>query len=93
MQVVSTHNLELDPAVTWRLVGIRRDSTLRREAPPVVPAVESSADRMPALDVRADARPHREWIGPGVGDAIEFAMFALTLAAIGYLQLHLALLS
>ena len=92
MQIASTHTLELDPAVTWRLVGVRREVALRREAPAVVPVIEPPLDRMPASDMRAGAHPRREWIRPGVSDTIEFAMFAATLAAIGLLHLQLALL-
>ena len=92
MQLVSTHTLELDPAVAWRLVGVRREVALRREAPVTVPAIESPPDRTPSPEARAVARRHREWIRPGSGDAFEFAMFAATLAAIGLLQLQLTLL-
>ena len=92
MQFASTHTLEFDPAVNWRLVGVRREVVLRREAPAVAPAVESPPDRAPALDMRAGARRRKEWIRPGFGDTIEFALFAVTLAAIGCLQLQLALL-
>jgi len=91
MQFVSTHTLELDPTVSWRLVGVRRKVALRREAPVVVPAIESPPDRMPAAEARAGARRRREWVHPGFGDTFEFAMFAATLAAIGLLELQFAL--
>ena len=93
MQIASTHTLELDPAVTWRLVGVRREVALRREAPAViVPAAEPAIDPAPAHDARGATRARREWGRPGAGATLEFAMFAATLAAIGLLQLQLALL-
>jgi hypothetical protein len=92
MQIASSHTLDLDPTVTWRLVGTRRRVARRREAPLVAPVVESPPDRITELEARAVDRRRREWIRPGIGAAFEFAMFAATLAAIGVLELQVTLL-
>ncbi len=84
----STHRLELDPAVSWRLVGIPK---ARRQASTVVGDPENVFDRECATGDGIVSRSYETRIQPGLGDAMEFALFALTLAAIG--RLHVELLA
>ncbi len=79
----STHSLELDPAVTWRLVGIRKTAPCR-ETPRVVEPVDLGATGETAITVPS-AEPDRR--RPEIGDALELGCFVTTLAAIWLLQL------
>ena len=84
--LASTHTLDLDPAVDWRLVGIPK---ARRRAPAVAGDMESVLDREPAPDERAVSRSRQAWIRSSPVDAIEFALLTVTLAAIGWLHFEL----
>ena len=82
----STHTLDLDPAVDWRLVVI---PNARRTVPAVVGGIETLLDRERATDERAVARSLQAWIRPCPGDAMECALFTVTLAMIGWLHFEL----
>jgi len=82
----STHTLELDSAVAWRLFG-RRDAVARRDAAAAAAiSQELGALREPARD-RVPAM--RERIPLDGRDAMELGCFIATLAAIGTLQFGL----
>jgi hypothetical protein len=82
----STHTLDPDPALAWRLVGIPK---AHRQAPAVVGDMEAVPDRVQAPDERAVFPSRQAWIRPSFGDAMEFALLAVTLAAIGWLHFEL----
>lgn len=82
----STHTLDLDPAVDWRLEVI---PNARRKAPAVVGGIEILLYRERATDERAVSRSRQARIRPGPGDAMEFALFTGTLAVIGWLHFEL----
>ena len=82
----STHTLDLDPAVHWRLVGIPE---ARRQGPAVVGNSENLLDRECATDDGIVSRTFQTRIRPNLGDAMDFALFVVTLAMIGCLQFEL----
>ena len=85
--LASTHTLDLDPAVHWRLVGIPRAD---RQGPTVVGNIEKNLlDRECATDDGIVSRTFQARIRPNLGDAMDFALFAVTLAMIGCLQFEL----
>ncbi len=84
--LASTHTLDLDRTVDWRLVGIPR---ARRRAPAAVGDLETVLDRERATDERAVSRPRHAWVRSSLRDAMELALFAVTVAAIGWLHFEL----
>ena len=83
---VSTHTLELDPAVMWRLVGTHPKVAPRPSTPAISWPAGCGAMDEPATAV-AGAEPERR--RPAIGDALEFGCVVTTLAAIWLLQLGL----
>ena len=82
----STQTLDLDLAADWRLVGIQKT---HRQASGVVGDVETVLDRGLGRDKCAASRLDEAWVRPSLGDAMEFALFAVALAVIGWLHLEL----
>ena len=83
---ISTHTLDLDPAVDWHLVGIPK---ARWYAPAVVGRIDTLLEHERATNERAVSQSRRAQIRPTFGDAVEFALLAVTLAAIGWLHFEL----
>jgi hypothetical protein len=84
--LASTHTLHLDPAVDWRLVGIPK---ARRQASAVVGDRETVLDRERVPEERAVSATRQAWMRPSRCDAMEFALLAVTLAAVGWLHFEL----
>lgn len=79
----SMHTLELDPAVTWRLVGTRRAVARRPGRAAAAISQDTGAAREPAAEV---PRVMDDRIPLDGRDAVELGCFLATLAAIGVLQ-------
>jgi hypothetical protein len=82
----STPTLDLNPALVWRHGAVRK---ARRQAP----AVAGPTEQVPAHDRATDegrvSRSREVRSRPGIGVALEFALFAGTLAAVGWLHFEL----
>ena len=85
----STHTLDLGSALDWRRAGCAQ---ARRKAPAVVAGIDAVPEPERATDDRPASRSRLAGIRTGFGDALDFALFAVALAAVGRLQWELLVL-
>ena len=79
----STHTLEINPAGDCRLAPVRKTGTGYAGAPPMVTRVEPGSQPERAADEYARPHSHSTRIRPRLGELVEHALFAITLAGIG----------
>ena len=82
--LASTHTLDLEPAVSWRLV-----LKARRQGQTVTGNIQNALDRECATGDVIESRSLQPRIWPKFGDAMEFALFAVTFAVAGWLHFEL----
>jgi len=82
--LASTPTLDLETAVNWRLVP-----KARRQGPTVAGNIPNALDRECATGDVIVPRSLQPRIQPNFGDAMEFALFAVNFAVIGWLHLEL----
>jgi len=78
----SIHTLDPEPTGSWRLVP-----KARRQGPNVAGKIQNALDRECATDDVSRSLERR--IRPSFGNAMEFALFAVTFAVAGWLHLEL----
>jgi hypothetical protein len=82
--LASTPTLDLEPAVSWRLVP-----KARRQGPTVAGNIQNTLHRECATGDVIVPRSLQPRIRPSYGDAMEFALFAVTFAVAGWLHFEL----
>lgn len=88
----SAHALGSNPAGDCCLARVRETRTSYAGISPTVAGVEPSADSERVMGERAGPHSPSNRIHLRLGEQVEYALFAVTLAAIGYLE-ALALLA
>jgi hypothetical protein len=83
----STHALGPNAAADSRLARVREPKTRNVGTATAIAGVSPSLDAHRAVDERAGPRSHSNWIPPSLARRVETALFAVTLAAFGYLYL------
>ena len=84
--LASTYTLDPDPAVTWRLVDIPKAP---RQGSTVDGNSENMFDRESVTGDAILSQSFQARIRQNLGDAMQFALFAVTLAVIGWLHCEL----
>jgi len=88
----STHTLDSNPAGDCRLARVRETRTTHAGISAMVAGVEPSPDSERVTGERAGPHSPSNRIRLRLGEQVEYALFIVTLAAIGYLE-ALALLA